>query len=161
MIGQALQAFAVACKLRISKEFRFLRVALCCTVLRSRWYQSGIKRPPVMHRGRYPTSGLSLLSPFPECEETPHLWIATLSGYRAWAEMPPMGWTKRWARLKLLLRSAALWDGSGRSRREIWAGCIVSLTTPMRSPLKASRSVSSRSLAEKASRVFLASYLLR
>jgi hypothetical protein len=75
--------------------------------------------------------------------------------------MPPKGWTKRWARLKLLLRSAALGDGSGRSHGETWAGSIVSLTTPMRSPLKASRSVSSRSLAEKASRVFLASYLLR
>jgi hypothetical protein len=33
---------------------------------------------------------------------------------------------------------------------------MVSLTTPTRSSLSASRSVSSRSLAEKASRVFLA-----
>jgi hypothetical protein len=49
---------------------------------------------------------------------------------------------------------------SGRSHKETWAGCIVSLTTPTRSFLTASRSVSSRSLAEKDSRVFLASYLL-
>ena len=47
---------------------------------------------------------------------------------------------------------------SGRSHKETWAGCIVSLTTPTRSPLRASRSVSSLSLAEKASRVFAASY---
>ena len=50
---------------------------------------------------------------------------------------------------------------SGRSHRETWAGCIVSLTTPTISSLKASRSVSSLSLAEKASRVLAASYLRR
>jgi hypothetical protein len=50
---------------------------------------------------------------------------------------------------------------SGRNHKETWAGCIVSLTTLTRSSLKASRSVSSLSLAEKASRVFLASYFLR
>jgi hypothetical protein len=50
---------------------------------------------------------------------------------------------------------------SGRNHTETWAGCIVSFTTPTRSPFRASRSVSSRSLAAKASRVFLASYLLR
>jgi hypothetical protein len=49
---------------------------------------------------------------------------------------------------------------SVRSHSETWAGCIVSLTTPTRSPLSASRSVSSRNWAEKASRVFLASYFL-
>ena len=49
----------------------------------------------------------------------------------------------------------------GPSHSETWAGCIVSLTTPTRSSLNASRSVSSRNWAEKASRVFLASYLLR
>jgi hypothetical protein len=50
---------------------------------------------------------------------------------------------------------------SGRSHNETCSGCIVSLTTLVKSSLKASRSVSSLSLAEKASRVFLASYLLR
>jgi hypothetical protein len=49
----------------------------------------------------------------------------------------------------------------GRSHKEAWAGCIVSLTTPTRSSLSVSRSVSLRSWAEKASRVFLASYFLR
>ena len=39
-------------------------------------------------------------------------------------------------------------------------GCIVSLTTPIRSSLRASRSVSSLRVAEKASKVFLASYFL-
>ena len=51
--------------------------------------------------------------------------------------------------------SARLGGGSGRSHKETCAGCIVSLTTSTRSSLKASRSVSSLSLAEKASRVFL------
>jgi hypothetical protein len=50
---------------------------------------------------------------------------------------------------------------SERNHKETWAGCIVSLTTPTRSPLNASRSVSSLSLVEKASRVFLASYFPR
>jgi hypothetical protein len=50
---------------------------------------------------------------------------------------------------------------SGCSHKETWMGCIVSLTTPTRSSLSASRSVSLRSLAEKASRVLAASYLLR
>src|SRR5215204_7802047 len=49
---------------------------------------------------------------------------------------------------------------SGRSHKETCAGCIVSLTTPTRSSFSASRSVSSRSLVEKASRVFCASYFL-
>jgi hypothetical protein len=50
---------------------------------------------------------------------------------------------------------------SGGSHTDTWAGCIVSLTTPTSSPFNASRSVWSLSLAENASRVFLASYLLR
>src|SRR5215208_3232048 len=50
---------------------------------------------------------------------------------------------------------------SGRSHNVTCTGCIVSLTTPTRSSLKASRSVSSRSVAENASSVFAASYLLR
>src|SRR5918992_3791714 len=50
---------------------------------------------------------------------------------------------------------------SGRNHTDTWAGCIVSFTTPTKSLLRASRSVSSRSVAEKASKVFLASYFLR
>jgi hypothetical protein len=50
---------------------------------------------------------------------------------------------------------------SGRSHRETWVGCIVSLTTTTRSSFRASRSASSLSLVEKVSRVFLASYFLR
>jgi len=42
MITQALQGFARGCKPRIPKRLSLLRVAACCTVLRSRWYQSGI-----------------------------------------------------------------------------------------------------------------------
>ena len=44
VIGQALQAFAEGCKYCISKPYSFLRLAVSCTVLRSRRYQSGIKR---------------------------------------------------------------------------------------------------------------------
>jgi hypothetical protein len=50
---------------------------------------------------------------------------------------------------------------SGRNHRETWTGCIVSRTTPTSSAFSASRSVSSLSLAEKASRVLAASYFLR
>jgi hypothetical protein len=49
---------------------------------------------------------------------------------------------------------------SGRSHSETWAGCIVSLTTPTRSLLNASRSVSSRSFIENSSSVLAASYFL-
>jgi hypothetical protein len=44
VIGQALQECAGACKSRISKPVSFLCFVLCCTVLRSRGYQNGIKR---------------------------------------------------------------------------------------------------------------------
>ena len=43
MIIQALQEFARGCIYRISKPVFFLRLALCCTVLCSRWCQSGVK----------------------------------------------------------------------------------------------------------------------
>jgi hypothetical protein len=42
VIGQALQGFARGCKYRISRPVSFLRLALCCTVLRSRWCQCGV-----------------------------------------------------------------------------------------------------------------------
>jgi hypothetical protein len=50
---------------------------------------------------------------------------------------------------------------AGRNHTDTCAGCIVSFTTPSRSILRASRSVSFFNLVEKASRVFLASYFLR
>ena len=46
VIGHALQGFAQGCKCRIFRGVSFLRLAACCTVLRSRWYQSGINRGP-------------------------------------------------------------------------------------------------------------------
>src|SRR5215203_5549006 len=46
VIGQALQGFAGGCKSRIFGRLSLLRLAACCTVLRSRWYQSGINSPP-------------------------------------------------------------------------------------------------------------------
>jgi hypothetical protein len=51
----------------------------------------------------------------------------------------------------------AYWDAATKNV----AGCIVSLTTLVKSSHRASRSVSSLSLAEKATRVFLAPYFLR
>src|ERR687890_1566546 len=42
VIPQALQGVAGDCKCRISKGLSLLGVALCCTVLRSRWCQSGV-----------------------------------------------------------------------------------------------------------------------
>ncbi len=42
VMHQALQEFARACKSRIFKGFPFPWLAARCTVLRSRWYQSGI-----------------------------------------------------------------------------------------------------------------------
>jgi hypothetical protein len=43
VITQALQGCAGDCKCHIFRGVSFLRVAACCTVLRSRWYQSGIR----------------------------------------------------------------------------------------------------------------------
>jgi hypothetical protein len=52
VIIQALQGFAQGCKSPISKSLSFLCFARCCTVLRSRWCQSGIKRgAKVLHDG--------------------------------------------------------------------------------------------------------------
>jgi hypothetical protein len=72
----------------------FLGDFLCSGLLRVAPYCvpggiSVVSKGPVMHRGRYTTSGLSLLSPFPECDGTPHLLIAAFTGYRVWADMPP------------------------------------------------------------------------
>src|SRR5919112_1914962 len=44
VITQALQGLARGCNSRISKPFSLLWFAECCTVLRYRWYQSGINR---------------------------------------------------------------------------------------------------------------------
>src|SRR5215203_3319420 len=64
VIGHALQGFARACKSLISKGFSLLRLAQCCTVLRSRWYQSGIKRSAVI-RGQWCRKSVNAASPVP------------------------------------------------------------------------------------------------
>ena len=43
VLSQAFQRFAQACKTRIYRPISFLCLAAYCTVLRSRWCQSGIK----------------------------------------------------------------------------------------------------------------------
>src|SRR5215207_9155009 len=72
------------------------------------------------------------------------------------------GWVNKGKRAysSLGCRKVALFISSGLSHTETWPGCIDSLTTPTSSLFSASRSVSSLSLAEKLSRVFLASYFL-
>jgi hypothetical protein len=42
VIIRALQGCARVCESLIDKPFSFLRFAVCCTVLRSRWCQSGV-----------------------------------------------------------------------------------------------------------------------
>ena len=42
-IIHAWQGFADGCKCRVFRRFSLLSFAECCTVLRSRWYQSGVK----------------------------------------------------------------------------------------------------------------------
>jgi hypothetical protein len=51
----------VACKCRISKPLSLLWLALCCTVLRSRWYQSGINKLPVIRSSRGHTTHAKVL----------------------------------------------------------------------------------------------------
>jgi hypothetical protein len=53
VISQVLQGFALPCKSRISKRLSLLRLAGCCTVLRSRWCQSGVKRRQEFARSLY------------------------------------------------------------------------------------------------------------
>src|SRR5215213_7251955 len=43
VITQALQGFARGCKSRIFRGVSFPCLAACCTVLRSRWCQSGVR----------------------------------------------------------------------------------------------------------------------
>jgi hypothetical protein len=56
VISQVLQAIARVCKSRISKRFPFPWLAACCTVLRSRWCQSGVKLPVSEHCIQPPAS---------------------------------------------------------------------------------------------------------
>src|SRR5215211_8172884 len=60
VMHQALRGVAQGCKCRISKPLSFLRLALRCTVLRSRWCQSGVKRC----RRRWPFRVYLWVSPY-------------------------------------------------------------------------------------------------
>src|SRR5919112_2800306 len=51
VITQGLQSSAGDCKCRIFRGVTFLRLAECCTVLRSRWCQSGVRRLQTLNRG--------------------------------------------------------------------------------------------------------------
>jgi hypothetical protein len=50
VIGRALQGVAQGCKSRTSKPLSLLCLALCCTVLRSRWCHSGVRRRWITRR---------------------------------------------------------------------------------------------------------------
>ena len=76
VITQALQGVAEACKSRISKPFSIPRVAACCTVLRSRWYQIGIRS----------TSSTTFASASREVSRPP----LTPPARRRW--LPPASW---------------------------------------------------------------------
>jgi hypothetical protein len=52
VISQALQRFARVCKSRSSKPVSFPRLALYCTVLRSRWCQSAVEQRQEFGRWR-------------------------------------------------------------------------------------------------------------
>jgi hypothetical protein len=65
VITQALQGFSRDCKCRIFRGVSFLCLAACCTVLRSRWYQSGINLPQKLLAGSpYCTQRLTPLRSF-------------------------------------------------------------------------------------------------
>jgi hypothetical protein len=50
VISHALQRLARVCESRISNRFALLRLARRCTVLRSRWCQSGVRSPWITRR---------------------------------------------------------------------------------------------------------------
>src|SRR5215203_869223 len=62
VIIDAFQRLAGACKSHMDKLFSILYFAACCTVLRSRWYQSGIKRSPT-NRVKRPRKFVDYSSP--------------------------------------------------------------------------------------------------
>ena len=70
VITQALQGFAEGCKYPLSKGIPLLCLAEGCTVLRSRWYQSGVNIVPLS--APHPRQGLVAISPnrasFPPCD---------------------------------------------------------------------------------------------
>src|SRR5919106_2971887 len=127
VITQALQGIARTCKTRVFRRLCLLRLTACCTVLRSRWYQSGIKRLPLMHsRSLSLTSALSVLSASSACEGTPHPWIATFTG------IPGMGGCATEEMDEVLGQAIytcsllPLGGSWGRSHSETWAGCMIS-----------------------------------
>ena len=63
VIIHVLQGFAQGCESPIFKGFSFLRLAPCCTALRSRWCQSGVKRCQEFGRWRSHVFLRSLLVP--------------------------------------------------------------------------------------------------
>jgi hypothetical protein len=63
VIKRVLQGFAQGCRSRISKPVSFLCDATCCTVLRSQWCQSDVKRCQEFGRWRSHVFLRSLLVP--------------------------------------------------------------------------------------------------
>ena len=109
VIGHTLQGFAEACKSPISKLFSILWVAECCTVLRSRWYQMTTEDGSRLLSNERSFSTFTVLGVREDA--------SSLDLYSHWipsvGRAPPKSWTKRWARLKLLLPSASPWGSVG------------------------------------------------
>src|SRR5215211_3325767 len=81
VIHQALQGLAQDCKSRISKRLSLLRVAACCTVLRSRWYQSGINIALMLVSHHRPPAARQILPMKDEHrsgEEPLRVWLPSL-----------------------------------------------------------------------------------
>ena len=138
--SQALQGCAVGCNPCISKRFSPLWLALCCTVLRSRWYQQRHSSCTiVLTRARIRST--------PSTSRHTSIQL-TLDHYSHW--MPSMGrdtaegmdealglapYSCPW----LPLRGSS----GSHSHSKTWAGCGVSPTAPIKTLLNASSSVSS------------------
>ena len=92
VIIHGLQRFARACNSRISKPFSFLRLAGCCTVLRSRWYQSGINRGMAASRSCSLVARIRSTSGTARGTQVSSLpSTATHTGCPLWAVTPPKG----------------------------------------------------------------------
>jgi hypothetical protein len=85
VIIHALQGFARARKSRISKLVSCLCLTLYCTVLRSRWCQSGINRGIALSL----SSSLAHPSAVPPASHKAAIFQLTLDRYSHW--MPSMG----------------------------------------------------------------------
>ena len=148
--GHALRGFARSCKSRISKRVSFLCLAPCCTVLRSRWYQSGIRSPWIttrrflcarqarrngddlpatsrVHAGPHPAMGGGISMP---CSAATSTTLSRLSWSSKTSGLPLLAWLMRhWTDGEFLLRRLdPLTESSGSPRSRFENGTMPSET---------------------------------